>query len=77
MKGKELLALRVKEHRQARGWSQYDLEERSGVHRNYIARVEAARVNVGIDLVQRLADGFRISLTELFAAPTAGSRRRT
>ena len=68
-KGKNLLARRVREHRAARGWSQYDLEEYSQIHRNYIVQIEGAKKNVGVEMIQKLADGFNISIVELFTEP--------
>lgn len=68
-KGRRLLARCVREHREARGWSQYDLEEHSGVHRNYISRLERGDTNACMDLLQRLADAFGITLAEFFSEP--------
>ncbi len=58
--------LRVRKHRKSLGFSQEELAERSGLHRNYISDVERGRRNLSLDALLRLAKGLGINIRELF-----------
>lgn len=51
------------------GWSQERLAAASGLHRTYISLIERAACNVSLDNLERLADAFGVSLSELLGAP--------
>jgi transcriptional regulator with XRE-family HTH domain len=61
--GKHLARLR-----HARQWTQQELSNRCGLHRSYIAGVEAGRRNVSFKNLLRLAQGLEISPDHLFDA---------
>lgn len=58
--GAQVRALRL-----ARGWSQEDLAEASGLHRTYIGSLERGQRNVALDNLWRLADTLGVSPGEL------------
>ena len=57
---------RVRELRGERGWSQEDLAERSGLHRNYVGGIERGERNVGLDNIHALANAFGVRVSRLF-----------
>ena len=59
-------ANRIKELRQQQGLSQEKFELKIDMDRTYYASVEAGKRNVSIKNIKKIADGFEISLEELF-----------
>jgi len=62
----EQLGMRIKYLRQQRHWSQLDLALEANINKNYICDLENARRNPSLDILERIADAFGISLAELF-----------
>ncbi len=62
---RETLARRVRLLRAARGWSQENLGDESGLHRNYIGHIERAELNAGIDNIAKIADALGVTLCAL------------
>lgn len=56
---------RVRELREARGWSQEELAERSDMHRTYIGMIERAEKNITLMNINKIAQAFSISIPEL------------
>lgn len=52
--------------------SQEALAERAGISRPTISRIERGVGDVGIDVVQRIADALGVPIGELFIPPSAG-----
>lgn len=63
----ELLELgrAVRAAREARGLSQEELADRSGLHRNYIGGIERGERNVGIKALFRLSEAFGVHPSHL------------
>lgn len=57
---------RLKELRREAGISQEKFALKIGMDRTYYASVEAGRRNIGLENIKKIADGFEISLSELF-----------
>ncbi len=57
----------LKQCRMDRGVSQEKYALQIGMDRTYYASVEAGKRNISIQNIQKIADGFNISLSELFA----------
>lgn len=57
-----------------RGWSRYKLVEESGMTRSSFYNMFNRRSIPRIDLIQRVCDGFNISLAEFFADKTSGGQ---
>ncbi len=66
MKAVIQLGMRIRYLRSLRKWSQEDLALESGVNRNYICDLENGRRNPSLEILERIADAFLITLSELF-----------
>lgn len=66
MTSSEQLGMRITYLRGKKGWSQLDLSLESGVNRNYISDLENGRRNPSLDILEKIADAFGITLEELF-----------
>ena len=64
-RARDRLALRVRLLRVGYGWSQENLAEQSGLHRNYIGHIERAELNAGLDNIEKIARAFGITLCAL------------
>jgi molybdate-binding protein/transcriptional regulator with XRE-family HTH domain len=59
---------RVKERREARGWSQLELAQRAGISRTGISAIEGARLTPSVAAALMLARVLECSVEELFGA---------
>ena len=59
-------ANRIKELRQKQGLSQVKFALKIDMDRTYYASVEAGKRNISIKNIKKIADGFELSLEELF-----------
>jgi transcriptional regulator with XRE-family HTH domain len=66
MKAQEQLGMRIKFLRQQRKWSQEDLAFYANVNKNYLSDLENGRRNPSLEILERIAIAFSISLEELF-----------
>lgn len=53
--------------RDERGYSQEELAERAGLHRNYVGGVERGERNVSLENIVKLAKALSVPPRELFA----------
>ncbi|WP_242915531.1 MULTISPECIES: helix-turn-helix domain-containing protein [Brevundimonas] len=53
--------------RQAKGWSQDEFAHRANLHRTYVSGVERGIRNPTITVLEKLAAGLEITLSELVA----------
>lgn len=67
--------------REAKGLSQSDIEERSGLLRNFISRVENGHTVPALETLEKIARGLEVSLYQLFydgkELPREGPARQT
>ena len=63
--GRAAFGRRVRSIREAAGFSQEALAERSGLHRTYISSLERGHRNVGLDNILRLAAALGVQPSEL------------
>ena len=66
MKAQEQLGMRIRFLRQQRRWSQEDLALNANINKNYISDLENGRRNPSLEILERIAVAFGISLAELF-----------
>lgn len=66
MKAQEHLGLRIKYLRKEIGWSQEDLALEANINKNYICDLENGRRNPSLEILERIAAAFQITLSELF-----------
>jgi transcriptional regulator with XRE-family HTH domain len=59
------LGQRIRQHRQARQWTQAELGQRCDLHRTFIGSMERGERNVSILNLRLLAKVLRVSLAEL------------
>jgi transcriptional regulator with XRE-family HTH domain len=59
------LGYRIREHRQAREWTQAQLAEKCRLHRTFIGSVERGERNVSILNLRLIAKVLRLSLADL------------
>ncbi len=59
-------ATRIKEIRISKGLSQEKFALKIDMDRTYYASVESGKRNISLKNIQKIADGFEISLEELF-----------
>jgi transcriptional regulator with XRE-family HTH domain len=65
MAPKERLAMQVKRLRQAQGLSQEALAKRAGISRGYLARLETARQDPTLTVIEKLAKALKVKLAAL------------
>lgn len=58
--------IRIRELRSARGITQEDLADLSGLSRQYIGDVERGVRNISLINIEKIANAFKITLSELF-----------
>ena len=66
MKAQEQLGMRIRFLRQQLRWSQEDLASNANINKNYISDLENGRRNPSLEILERIASTFGISLAELF-----------
>ena len=60
------LAVRIRQLRQQRGWSQERLAEEAGIHRTYLGGIETARRNPSLRNLIRIAQALDVTVGALF-----------
>ena len=56
---------RIRELRETKGWSQEELGFKSGLHRNYVGRIERGEQNIAIVNLAKLAKALGVRPSEL------------
>jgi transcriptional regulator with XRE-family HTH domain len=61
-----LLGKTVRRLREERGYSQEELAERAGLHRNYVGGIERGERNVALENIVKLAHALAVKTRDLF-----------
>jgi len=64
---KSRFGARVRQLRDERGYSQEELAERAGLHRNYVGGVERGERNVALENIIKLAKALSVTPGDLFS----------
>ena len=59
------LGARIGKLRRKRGWTQAEMAERVGIDRSFLADVERGKRNISILNLEIIADGLKVSLSQL------------
>lgn len=57
--------LAIRKLRMERGWSQEKFAELADIHRTYVSSIELGKVSVSLEIAEKLAGSFNLSLSEL------------
>lgn len=63
---KDALGIRIRELRNKSGLSQEQFALMIDMDRTYLASVESGKRNISLENIKKIADGFGVSLSELF-----------
>jgi transcriptional regulator with XRE-family HTH domain len=58
---------RLRQLRQRRGWTQAEMADVLGLDRSYLAEIEEGKRNVCLKNIEVIADGFKLSMGQLFS----------
>jgi len=72
---RQRLARAIRFTRRRRGVSQEQLAAAAGIHRTYMSAIERGRVNVSLEVADRLARAMAIPLSELVKLAEEGRGR--
>ena len=64
------LGERIRELRNAKGWTQFELSERMGVDRSYLAEVETGKIEICLRNLELVAQTFELELHQLLRFST-------
>jgi transcriptional regulator with XRE-family HTH domain len=65
MAPRERVAVRVKRIREQRGMTQEQLAEKAGISRTYLARLETARHDPTLSMLEKIAKALRVDVAKL------------
>jgi transcriptional regulator with XRE-family HTH domain len=63
---KALFGRSIRALREERGYSQEELAERAGLHRNYVGGIERGERNVALENIAKLAKALTVRTRDLF-----------
>ena len=71
----EIVAIRTRQMRLARKWTQEELADRVGLSARYIGEIERHRASPTVNVLGRLALAFEVEPEELLKLPAKRARR--
>ncbi|MDF3606106.1 helix-turn-helix transcriptional regulator [Paracoccus sp. DMF-8] len=69
------MKFRIKEHRDARGWSQLHLGQLAGLSKGYVSLLENGRRDPSAEALRSIAAAFGIDVTELIEPSSDGAQK--
>ena len=76
MEIRDVLALNLRKHRRAKGFSQEELAHRADIDRTYISALERSVYAAGIDVVDRLARALGLEAADLLQSPSGRRNKK-
>lgn len=73
---RDVLAVNLRQLRQARGLSQEELAHRAEIDRTYVSALERSIYAAGIDVVDRLARALGVEAADLLRRPASGAKHQ-
>jgi transcriptional regulator with XRE-family HTH domain len=70
LSARQIFSQNVRKTRIAKGLSQEDLAELSGLHRNYVGGVERGERNIAVDNMEKIAKALATTIPKLLQEPT-------
>jgi transcriptional regulator with XRE-family HTH domain len=70
------ISLRIRELREARGWSQAELAERAGVRQATISTLETGKARRLLDVLERIAEALEVAPAKLLGEGVPTKRPR-
>ena len=74
---KEVMAVNLRRLRHAKGMTQEELAERSGLSARYVGGIERADVSASVTVLGRIADALEVEAPELVRAVPSKARKKT
>ena len=74
LSARQIFAQNVRKARIAKGLSQEDLAELSGLHRNYVGGVERGERNIAVDNMDRIAQALSSTIPKLLKSPSSKAK---
>jgi transcriptional regulator with XRE-family HTH domain len=68
------IGIRIRELRTAQGWTQFEMAERTGIDRSYLAEVETGKIEICIRNLDLIAQSFGIELHQLVRFSAKGHK---
>ncbi len=68
---------RIQSLRLERGWTQEQLAEYADLHVSYVSTLEKGKKNPSIEVINRLASAFRLSLSDFFQSRASNALRNS
>lgn len=60
---------RIRELRKEKGWTQFEMAERSGIDRSYLAEVETGKIEICLRNLELIAQTFELELHQFVKLP--------
>lgn len=74
LSARQIFSQNVRKARIAKGLSQEDLAELSGLHRNYIGGVERGERNIAVDNMEKIAKALSATIPKLLQNPSSSAK---
>jgi transcriptional regulator with XRE-family HTH domain len=65
MAPRKTVAIQLKKLRKRRSWSQQELADKAGISRTYLARLETARQDATLSILEKLAKALKVKIGRL------------
>jgi transcriptional regulator with XRE-family HTH domain len=74
-RGRTILAKNLKALREAHGMTQEDLAGAAQIDRSYVSQIESSKYAASVDMLDKIAPVFQLSIADLLTVDIAGTGR--